>query len=254
MNISPKFLKHEPCPECGSRDNLARYSDGHAYCFGCGYVEPGIPCLQQKQKTEEKQQDYGPPTFGPHNLFDYSLFPVSAISWLLKFITEEEIQTFGIYWDDESNSICLPVPGITGVQTVLQKRYMGLNKGMPKYLTQKILDEPGLFKRPTNDPLDIVVFTEDILSAIKVSRIVPASPLLGCNLSSKALKWAAMHFNRGILWLDPDKQSNAVREAARGLSFNFPISTAFSYYDPKYYSTEGLSDILGPILSAIEIT
>ena len=32
-------ISHEPCPECGSRDNLARYSDGHGYCFGCGYYE-----------------------------------------------------------------------------------------------------------------------------------------------------------------------------------------------------------------------
>jgi twinkle protein len=31
---------HEPCPECGSRDNLARYSDGHGYCFGCKHHEP----------------------------------------------------------------------------------------------------------------------------------------------------------------------------------------------------------------------
>lgn len=33
----------EPCPDCGSRDNLARYSDGHGYCFsaGCGRYEPG---------------------------------------------------------------------------------------------------------------------------------------------------------------------------------------------------------------------
>ncbi len=34
-------INHEPCPECGSRDNLARYSDGHGYCFGCGYYEKG---------------------------------------------------------------------------------------------------------------------------------------------------------------------------------------------------------------------
>lgn len=34
------FLQHEPCPECGSKDNLSRYSDGHAYCFGCEYYEP----------------------------------------------------------------------------------------------------------------------------------------------------------------------------------------------------------------------
>ena len=34
-----KFLRHEPCPECNSKDNLARYDDGHATCFGCGYQE-----------------------------------------------------------------------------------------------------------------------------------------------------------------------------------------------------------------------
>jgi len=35
------FLQHEPCPDCGSQDNLARYDDGHGYCFGCGRWEPG---------------------------------------------------------------------------------------------------------------------------------------------------------------------------------------------------------------------
>jgi twinkle protein len=34
-----KFLNHEPCPKCGSKDNLARYEDGHGYCFGCDYYE-----------------------------------------------------------------------------------------------------------------------------------------------------------------------------------------------------------------------
>jgi twinkle protein len=28
------FIGHEPCPKCLSKDNLARYSDGHGYCFG----------------------------------------------------------------------------------------------------------------------------------------------------------------------------------------------------------------------------
>jgi len=35
------FLGHEPCPSCGSKDNLARYSDGHGFCFGCNYFDPG---------------------------------------------------------------------------------------------------------------------------------------------------------------------------------------------------------------------
>lgn len=35
------FVRHEACPSCGSSNNLARYSDGHATCFGvdCNYYE-----------------------------------------------------------------------------------------------------------------------------------------------------------------------------------------------------------------------
>ena len=35
-----RLVGHEPCPACGSKDNLGRYADGHAYCFGCGHKEP----------------------------------------------------------------------------------------------------------------------------------------------------------------------------------------------------------------------
>lgn len=33
------LLRHEPCPACGSKDNLARYVDMSAYCFGCKHHE-----------------------------------------------------------------------------------------------------------------------------------------------------------------------------------------------------------------------
>ena len=33
------FVQHESCPECGSKDNLARYSNGQGYCFGCSHWE-----------------------------------------------------------------------------------------------------------------------------------------------------------------------------------------------------------------------
>ncbi len=37
------FIQHESCPSCKSSDNLARYSDGSAFCFGqgCGHYEKG---------------------------------------------------------------------------------------------------------------------------------------------------------------------------------------------------------------------
>lgn len=36
-----RAIRKEPCPDCGSRNNLVRYDDGHAFCFshGCGRYE-----------------------------------------------------------------------------------------------------------------------------------------------------------------------------------------------------------------------
>jgi twinkle protein len=50
-----EFVGHEPCPECGSSDNLARYSDGHAYCFGCEHYEPGDGQPPSTERKEHKR-------------------------------------------------------------------------------------------------------------------------------------------------------------------------------------------------------
>ena len=39
MSQESEFVGHEPCPSCGSKDNLARYTDGHGYCFGCRHTD-----------------------------------------------------------------------------------------------------------------------------------------------------------------------------------------------------------------------
>lgn len=41
MIAEAEFTHHEPCPSCGSSDALARYTDGHGYCFSCKYHEQG---------------------------------------------------------------------------------------------------------------------------------------------------------------------------------------------------------------------
>ena len=30
-----EFIQHQPCPDCGSSDALAVYTDGHTFCFSC---------------------------------------------------------------------------------------------------------------------------------------------------------------------------------------------------------------------------
>ena len=50
--MESRCLGHEPCPRCGSKDNLAVYDDGHAWCFTpeCGY-------RRGKDNIEEEETD-----------------------------------------------------------------------------------------------------------------------------------------------------------------------------------------------------
>ena len=38
--MQSKYTKKTACPQCGSKDNLAWFDDGHAYCFSvdCDYT------------------------------------------------------------------------------------------------------------------------------------------------------------------------------------------------------------------------
>lgn len=49
--MNSEFLRHEPCPKCGSKDNLGRFSDGHGHCFGCGHYEHGEGTPKPTERT-----------------------------------------------------------------------------------------------------------------------------------------------------------------------------------------------------------
>lgn len=55
-----EFVGKEHCPACGSKDNLGRYSDGHAFCFGqgCGYYEP--PTGEEARRVVTAKADFEP--------------------------------------------------------------------------------------------------------------------------------------------------------------------------------------------------
>ena len=44
-----EFLRHEPCPTCGSSDANSVYTDGHSYCFSCQTYIPGEGDLHTHQ-------------------------------------------------------------------------------------------------------------------------------------------------------------------------------------------------------------
>jgi twinkle protein len=76
-----KFLKHEPCPQCNSKDNAARFDDGHLHCFGCGYQEQ--PTTQEKAHPPRMPVAVKPPPVTP----------------LIEFTTIKELSKRGITAD-----------------------------------------------------------------------------------------------------------------------------------------------------------
>tara|TARA_R100001082_G_scaffold96296_1_gene63789 strand:+ start:1908 stop:3548 length:1641 start_codon:yes stop_codon:yes gene_type:complete len=54
MKSKSKYVRKGPCPECGSKDNLVWYDDGHAHCFGCPY---------KYQPNKKDSKPYTPYTF-----------------------------------------------------------------------------------------------------------------------------------------------------------------------------------------------
>ena len=50
-------LRHEPCPSCGSKDNLARYDDGHAFCFSidCDHYEHSDRSSSSRNQNKPKK-------------------------------------------------------------------------------------------------------------------------------------------------------------------------------------------------------
>ncbi|MBR1173925.1 toprim domain-containing protein [Bradyrhizobium sp. KB893862 SZCCT0404] len=52
---SSPHVAHEPCPKCGSRDNLSRRADGSGYCFGCEHWEP--PTGEEREEKETRLKE-----------------------------------------------------------------------------------------------------------------------------------------------------------------------------------------------------
>lgn len=58
-----EFVRHEPCPNCPSSDALARYSDGGAYCFACGFYQRGdgqVLPSNKPQRLVNYDGEFGP--------------------------------------------------------------------------------------------------------------------------------------------------------------------------------------------------
>lgn len=234
------FKKHEPCPSCGSRDNLARYSDNHAFCFGCGYRE-AAKILNGKILTFAKEKNTSLPK-------DFTrAFPAKAYDWLKKYdITLKEIWENEIGWSDSLELLIFPVTDDEGDVVMWQGR--NFREGATrKYLTFGAKNHLHILEKDLES--NTIILCEDVISAIKLRRIENSLPLFGSFVSNKLMDRLSLAITGGfenlMVWLDPDKQGKEyVSIINRGKTYFKSVKCIISEKDPKYYSTEELKDVL----------
>lgn len=243
------FVGHEPCPKCGSKDNLARYSDGHAFCFGCGHMENGIAKGSVKPAEGTIRHTLGLPvqvetrpglaTQIPDTPKGRVWLPRDAkkelpshcLNWLGSYgITREEIIANDMQYSEYWNQLIFPL-----YEDEILIGYQGRNfdKHYPKYYNsgdfKDVLHVLGL--TPGEDRGILLV--EDMVSAIKCSRHIPTMPLFGSRIASDTLMRLKRLTNTLLFWLDPDKTKDQLVFADIARSFGIKVKVITTNKDPK---------------------
>jgi twinkle protein len=240
------FVRHEPCPACGSRDNLARYSDGSAWCFGCHHTErsadSGFVVGTNPALSEIKEQNV---QLSDDLCFDY---PGHVVSWLAKYgISVGEAikhdwkyspyydQLVFIFNDGEGNVAVTQARNFNPERAKKRKYY---NSGSPADVL------PIFHSSPTGHQRKLVV-VEDAVSAARIARSGShqegaswdAMPCLGSYLPArKIMALKVLNYETLVVWLDADKLKEAREIATMAKWIGLSSRVVYTELDPKEYS------------------
>ena len=217
------FVAKEPCPECGSRDNLARYSDGHGYCFGCKYFERGKGSAARDGQVPT-ERSHANPDFAPHQF---------SIRGLPKRSLSESTCRFWNYGIGE----------LSGTPCHFANYYDPTTREL---IAQKVRtgakDFPVLKNAGTKLPLygmhlwrndrRSLIITEGELDALSVSQVqdnkypvvsLPSGAQNAVNDIKRHYEWVC-EFEKVVLMFDMDAPG---REAAEAVAELLPVGKAF---------------------------
>lgn len=234
---------HEPCPKCRSNgndrngDNFAVYSDGHKYCFRCGYtvLSSGIEALKTTANPT------GISITLPSDVDEY--LPKKARDYLNNYsLTEQDITNNTLLWSEHWQRLIFPYFNDTGL-LAWQGRYLG-DENKAKWFSQGKLHE--FIHVVGNQHSRICVLTEDVISAIKVAHNtkVCACPIFGSHISMQRLLQLKRLYDKIIIWLDDDMKLKVVKFAQQAQSIGLPVATVFTSQDPKELSDMEIKKIL----------
>lgn len=239
MQSSSHLLYKTRCPACAengkdrSGDNLGVYSDGHSYCFSCGFSSAGSTANKLRTMAHRATKEI--PTL-PEDISN--TLGENAERWLLRYFrTKEDFPK--CLWSEQEQKLYFMLEG-----GAFQYRYFGDNKEHPKWvgygITENLIHITGVGSTS-------LVLVEDLISAVKVGHISPTLCLFGSNISLKRLATLKLlGYNEVIIWLDWDKKEYAIKASQLAQSIGLQSRVIHTKLDPKDYSTEEIRELLIP--------
>jgi hypothetical protein len=235
------FVKHHPCPKCGSSDAYAEYSDGGYWCFSCQKGKRPESSLETVKKYFHKE---GTISKGmeplPYDVTDN--ITGEPLAWLRKYnLTPEELFNNNILWSESRQMLIMPYYA-DGNLLCWQGRFVPTRKPYKTHTEGK--PEEHLLLHYSGSPDSAVCVVEDTISGIKVSRVMTSCVLWGSNLSNQKAQLLSKYFDHLVLWLDGDKTREAMKFYTR-YGWMFKSARVISTdRDPKEHTTKEILDLL----------
>ena len=248
--IESHVLHFERCPACAkvgndrSGDNLAVYSDGHTYCFNCGYGNRSTKITLHKKDivVDDTRSLYLPNDVTTE-------LPYEARDWLNQYeLNRRDILKHNILWSPWWSRIIFPIFDSTGL-IAWQGRYIGTEQ--TSYQGQKNKPAKWYSKGDIHQiihPIQVTngfaILVEDIVSAIKLGNVCGAIPIFGSTLSPQMVVRLKNVVSEIKIWLDPDMRSKSIKYTQLCSVIGLPATVVLSDKDPKEHSYIEIDKIL----------
>ena len=212
-NEEVTFLNYEQCPQCrtnnrdNSGDNLARYSDGHGYCFSCHYFEKS----EEEVKTEFKEKT--------------DMITGAYQNLVKRKIDTDTCKHFGYQIGNYNNQPVHIAPYYNKEHELIAQHIRFPDK---KFIWLGDMDEVGLFgQNKWRDSGKMVVICEGEIDAMSGSKVqgnkwpvvsVPSGSASAKKYIKKSLEWLEKFENVIFLFDSDNAGKKAAVECAKLLS------------------------------------
>ena len=216
MTSDAVFIEHQPCPNCGSSDALAVYSDGHKYCFSCGYYIPpeegGQKAVSYKEFEEHKEHEFL--MVGFQDLKKRRIRKDTAAEYgygVAQTSSGEWVQVAPYYWRGELKAQHVRKPKTK--ETDVKRFYWIGSTGHLELFGQHLVNKYVKYLIITEGEIDALSVAQSIKSGQYAAVSVPNGAVSADKYLAQNLEFL-QRFERIILWFDDDEPGHKALEKA----------------------------------------